>query len=115
MHEKRYCTPTSTTSIEYAGIVCRSFPPCTVTELSTGATAFGCSIVFVACVLLPASVTSFAGPAVIPELAHVLHHSGWSSGDLRGFLGENWLRVMSEIWVEPKRLSEADLQQSSRE
>lgn len=41
---------------------------------------------------------SFAGPAVIPELAHLLRHSGWSSGDLRGFLGENWLRVMSEIW-----------------
>ena len=41
---------------------------------------------------------SFAGPAVIPELARELSASGWSSADLRGFLGENWLRVMAEVW-----------------
>jgi membrane dipeptidase len=40
----------------------------------------------------------FAGPDVIAELALVLLDSGWSVPDLQGFLGENWLRVMGQVW-----------------
>jgi microsomal dipeptidase-like Zn-dependent dipeptidase len=40
----------------------------------------------------------FAGPEVIAELAQVLLDSGWSVPDLQGFLGENWLRVMGQVW-----------------
>ena len=40
----------------------------------------------------------FAGPKVIPELAAELLATGWSPEELRGFLGENWLRVMEKVW-----------------
>lgn len=41
---------------------------------------------------------SFAGPDVIPEVAEALLALGWSVEAVRGFLGENWLRVMDSIW-----------------
>jgi membrane dipeptidase len=40
----------------------------------------------------------FAGVDVIPRLAGLLLESGWSVADVRGFLGENWLRVLDRIW-----------------
>jgi membrane dipeptidase len=40
----------------------------------------------------------FAGVDVIPRLAGLLLESGWSIADVRGFLGENWLRVLERIW-----------------
>jgi len=41
---------------------------------------------------------AFAGPDVIPRVASVLLNLGWSVADVRGFLGENWLRVMDTVW-----------------
>ena len=41
---------------------------------------------------------AFAGPDVIPRVARVLLGLGWSVEDVRGFLGENWLRVMHSVW-----------------
>jgi membrane dipeptidase len=41
---------------------------------------------------------AFAGPEIIPRVADLLLASGWSVLDVRGFLGENWLRVMERIW-----------------
>jgi membrane dipeptidase len=40
----------------------------------------------------------FAAVDVIPRLATLLMGSGWSVADVRGFLGENWLRVMERVW-----------------
>lgn len=40
----------------------------------------------------------FAGVNVIPRLAALLLASGWSVADVRGFLGENWLRILERIW-----------------
>lgn len=40
----------------------------------------------------------FAGPEVIPQLAEILLARGWSADDVRGVLGENWLRVMQMSW-----------------
>jgi membrane dipeptidase len=40
----------------------------------------------------------FAGVDVIPRLAGLLLESGWGVADVRGFLGENWLRVLERIW-----------------
>ncbi len=41
---------------------------------------------------------AFAGPDVIPEVAQELLALGWSVEAVRGYLGENWLRVMDGIW-----------------
>jgi len=40
----------------------------------------------------------FAGVDVIPRLAGLLLESGWNVDDVRGFLGENWLRVLEQSW-----------------
>jgi membrane dipeptidase len=40
----------------------------------------------------------FAGPAVIAEVAEWLTQRGWSETDVRGVLGENWLRVLETVW-----------------
>jgi membrane dipeptidase len=40
----------------------------------------------------------FAAVDVIPRLARVLLDSGWSVPNVRGFLGENWLRVLDRGW-----------------
>ena len=40
----------------------------------------------------------FAGVSVIPRVAGLLLESGWSVANVRGFLGENWLRVLERIW-----------------
>ena len=40
----------------------------------------------------------FAGVSVIPRVAGLLLESGWSVANVRGFLGENWLRVLERTW-----------------
>jgi membrane dipeptidase len=40
----------------------------------------------------------FAAVDVIPRLAGLLLTSGWTPANVRGFLGENWLRVMERLW-----------------
>jgi membrane dipeptidase len=40
----------------------------------------------------------FAQVAVIPQVAGLLLDSGWSVANVKGFLGENWLRVLERIW-----------------
>ena len=47
---------------------------------------------------LKSKTPQFAGPDVIPQLAERLLMRGWAVLDVRGFLGENWLRVMREAW-----------------
>ncbi|MFT4076737.1 MAG: membrane dipeptidase [Asticcacaulis sp.] len=47
---------------------------------------------------LTSNKPSFAGPDVIPQVAHWLLGRGWSVSDVRGILGENWLRVLETIW-----------------
>lgn len=40
----------------------------------------------------------FAAVDVIPRIAILLLGSGWSVANVRGFLGENWLRLMERVW-----------------
>jgi membrane dipeptidase len=40
----------------------------------------------------------FAAVDVIPRIATLLLGSGWSVANVRGFLGENWLRLMERVW-----------------
>ncbi len=40
----------------------------------------------------------FASPRVIEEVADVLLRQGYPEADVRGILGENWLRVVREVW-----------------
>ena len=40
----------------------------------------------------------FAAVDVIPRIAAALLDSGWSVADVRGLLGENWLRVLERSW-----------------
>lgn len=40
----------------------------------------------------------FASVEVIPQLARLLLESGWTPGNVRALLGENWLRVMQQVW-----------------
>lgn len=47
---------------------------------------------------LQSKTPAFAGPDVIPAVAAVLAGKGWREKELRGFLGENWLRVMTKVW-----------------
>jgi len=47
---------------------------------------------------LQSQTPQFAGPEVIPQIAEILLRSGWTSAEVRGFLGENWLRVMKAAW-----------------
>ncbi|ESQ90507.1 dipeptidase [Asticcacaulis benevestitus] len=47
---------------------------------------------------LTSNKPSFAGPEVIPEVVKWLLARGWSSADVRGVLGENWLRVLENVW-----------------
>jgi len=44
------------------------------------------------------STPQFAAVDVIPKLAALLRTSGWSIADLRGLLGENWMRVIESVW-----------------
>jgi membrane dipeptidase len=47
---------------------------------------------------LTSKTPAFAGPDVIPAVAAVLAGKGWQEKELRGLLGENWLRVMTQAW-----------------
>jgi membrane dipeptidase len=40
----------------------------------------------------------FASPEIIPDVAERLLAKNWSEADVRGVLGENWLRVLGQIW-----------------
>jgi len=40
----------------------------------------------------------FASPRVIEGVADVLLRQGYPEADVRGILGENWLRVVREVW-----------------
>lgn len=40
----------------------------------------------------------FADPEELPALAELMIGRGYSETDVRGILGENWLRVMNEVW-----------------
>lgn len=44
------------------------------------------------------SPPQFASVHVIPRLASLMLRSGWSVSDVRGVLGENWLRVLERLW-----------------
>ena len=41
---------------------------------------------------------AFASPEAIPEVADGLLSKGYSDDDVKGILGENFLRVFREIW-----------------
>jgi membrane dipeptidase len=43
----------------------------------------------------------FAGPAVIPALAEELLATSWKPDEVKGVLGENWLRVLEQVWDTP--------------
>lgn len=43
---------------------------------------------------------TFAKPEQVPELAEALLRRGWSEADVRGVLGENWMRVCRAAWRE---------------
>jgi len=45
-----------------------------------------------------AAPLSFAQPEQVDELAECLLRDGWAEGDVRGLLGENWLRVWRQAW-----------------
>lgn len=47
---------------------------------------------------LTSKTPAFAGPEVIAGVAQWLTQRGWSETDVRGVLGENWLRVLEIIW-----------------
>jgi membrane dipeptidase len=47
---------------------------------------------------LTSNKPGFAGPEVIPQVAQWLMGRGWSSADVKGLLGENWLRVLEDVW-----------------
>jgi len=47
---------------------------------------------------LQSNTPQFAGPDVIPKVADILLQGGWSSTEVLGYLGENWLRVVRDIW-----------------
>jgi membrane dipeptidase len=40
----------------------------------------------------------FASAAVIPEIAEILLQKNYSEADVKGILGENWMRVFREVW-----------------
>ncbi len=46
----------------------------------------------------PADNLKFAPPTAIPEIAHRLLERGYGEQEVRGILGENWLRVYREVW-----------------
>jgi membrane dipeptidase len=41
---------------------------------------------------------SFVPPESIPKLTQALLHRGYTEQDVRGILGENFLRVASAVW-----------------
>ena len=45
-----------------------------------------------------AAPLTFAQPEQVAELAECLQREGWAETDLRGLLGENWLRVWRQAW-----------------
>ena len=48
---------------------------------------------------------AFYQPEQLPELAEILLSRSWSEADVRGVLGENLLRVASEVWAKPEPLA----------
>jgi len=40
----------------------------------------------------------FASAAVIPEIAEILLQKNYSEADVKGILGENWVRVFRDVW-----------------
>ena len=40
----------------------------------------------------------FADPEELPELTEIMLQHGYADKDVRGVLGENWLRVIREVW-----------------
>jgi len=38
-------------------------------------------------------------PVQLPDVLSILHSRGWNDDDLKGFLGENMLRVAQQVWV----------------
>jgi membrane dipeptidase len=35
-----------------------------------------------------------------PNLTAAMEHSGWSEAKIRKIMGENWLRLLAEVWGE---------------
>ena len=47
---------------------------------------------------LTSKTPAFAGPDVIAGVAEWLTQRGWNEAQVRGVLGENWLRVLESVW-----------------
>lgn len=41
---------------------------------------------------------NYSEPESVPELTEMLLTRGYSDNDVKGILGDNWLRVVSTIW-----------------
>ena len=35
-----------------------------------------------------------------PNLTIAMEHAGWPEGKIRKIMGENWLRLLAEVWSE---------------
>lgn len=47
---------------------------------------------------LTSKTPSFAGPDMIVGIVEWLSQRGWTDAQLRGLVGENWLRVLERVW-----------------
>jgi membrane dipeptidase len=46
----------------------------------------------------PRTNSGFGQPEQVGELTELMLHAGYSEADVRGILGDNWLRLAREVW-----------------